>query len=166
MHAPRPLALKIITKPGNPHGQILPGYTPDHYESTYPDILPHIVERDYINIKLLSYNLDLHVLYFLHEIYMLNCSKQACNKQTAVLVVCIRPSSLYSIATVTLTIKIKMQHVAVADPGWGIWGKCPPPPPPPFKKLHTRSRYSNRAVNYSNNAVTMFMRQCSLPMKL
>ena len=42
----------------------------------------------------------------------------------------------------------------------------PPPPPPPFKKLHTRSRYSNRAVNYSNKAVTMFMRQCSLPMKL
>ena len=41
-----------------------------------------------------------------------------------------------------------------------------PPPPPPFKKLHTRSRYSNRAVNYSNKAVTMFMRQCSLPMKL
>ena len=39
-------------------------------------------------------------------------------------------------------------------------------PPPPFKKLHTRSRYSNRAVNYSNKAVTMFMRQCSLPMKL
>ena len=38
--------------------------------------------------------------------------------------------------------------------------------PPPFKKLHTRSRYSNRAVNYSNKAVTMFMRQCSLPMKL
>ena len=57
---------------------------------------------------------------------------------------------------------------AVADPGWGIWGKCPPPPPPPppFKKLHTRSRYSNRAVNYSNKAVIMFMRQCSLPMKL
>ena len=52
----------------------------------------------------------------------------------------------------------------MADPGWGIWGKCPPPPP--FKKLHTRSRYSNRAVNYSNKAVTMFMRQCSLPMKL
>ena len=23
---------------------------------------------------------------------------------------------------------------------------------PPFKKLHTRSRYSNRAVNYSNKA--------------
>ena len=40
------------------------------------------------------------------------------------------------------------------------------PPPPPFKKLHTRSRYSNRAVNYSNKAVTMFMKQCSLPMKL
>ena len=43
------------------------------------------------------------------------------------------------------------------------------PPPPSFKKLHTRSRYSNRAVNYSNNcnkAVTMLMRQCSLPMKL
>ena len=40
------------------------------------------------------------------------------------------------------------------------------PPPPPFKKLHTRSIYSNRAVNYSNKAVTMFMRQCSLPMKL
>ena len=39
-------------------------------------------------------------------------------------------------------------------------------PPPPFKELHTRSRYSNRAVNYSNKAVTMFMRQCSLPMKL
>ena len=19
----------------------------------------------------------------------------------------------------------------MADPGWGIWGKCPPPPPPP-----------------------------------
>ena len=37
---------------------------------------------------------------------------------------------------------------------------------PPFKKLHTRSIYSNRAVNYSNKAVTMFMRQCSLPMKL
>ena len=36
----------------------------------------------------------------------------------------------------------------------------------PFKKLHTRSRYSNRAVNYSNKAVTMLMRQCSLPMKL
>ena len=35
----------------------------------------------------------------------------------------------------------------------------PPPPPPPPKKLHTRSRYSNKAV-------TMFMRQCSLPMKL
>ena len=34
----------------------------------------------------------------------------------------------------------------------------PPPPPPPFKKLHTRSRYSNRAVSYSNQAVTMFMR--------
>ena len=31
---------------------------------------------------------------------------------------------------------------------------------PPFKKLHTRSRYSNRAVNYSNKAVTMVMRQC------
>ena len=42
----------------------------------------------------------------------------------------------------------------------------PPPPPPPFKKLHTRSRYFNRAVNYSNKAVTMFMRQCSLLMKL
>ena len=41
-----------------------------------------------------------------------------------------------------------------------------PPPPPPFKKLHTRSRYSNRAVNYSNKAVTMFMRQCSLPIIL
>ena len=40
------------------------------------------------------------------------------------------------------------------------------PPPPPFTKLHTRSRYSNRAVNYSNKVVTMFMRQCSLPMKL
>ena len=40
------------------------------------------------------------------------------------------------------------------------------PPPPSFKKLHTRSIYSNRAVNYSNKAVTMFMRQCSLPMKL
>ena len=51
--------------------------------------------------------------------------------------------------------------VAMADPGWDIWGKCPP-----FKKLHTRSRYSNRAVDYSNKAVTMFMRQCSLPMKL
>ena len=38
--------------------------------------------------------------------------------------------------------------------------------PPPFKKLHTRLRYSNRAINYSNKAVTMFMRQCSLPMKL
>ena len=49
----------------------------------------------------------------------------------------------------------------MADPGWGIWGKCPP-----LKKLHTRSRYSNRAVSYSNKAVTMFMRQCSLPMKL
>ena len=36
----------------------------------------------------------------------------------------------------------------------------------PLKKLHTRSRYSNRAVNYSNKAVTMFMRQCSLPMRL
>ena len=33
-------------------------------------------------------------------------------------------------------------------------------PPPPFKKLHTRSRYSNRAVDYSNKAATMFMRQC------
>ena len=42
----------------------------------------------------------------------------------------------------------------------------PPPPPPPFTKLHTRLRYSNRAVNYSNKAVTMFMRQCSLPMIL
>ena len=39
-------------------------------------------------------------------------------------------------------------------------------PPLPLKKLHTRSRYSNRAVNYSNKAVTLFMRQCSLPMKL
>ena len=45
---------------------------------------------------------------------------------------------------------------AVADPGWGIWANAPP----------SRSRYSNRAVNYSNKAVTMFMRQCSLPMKL
>ena len=54
--------------------------------------------------------------------------------------------------------------VSMADPGWGIWGKCHPPPPP-FKKLHTRSRYSNRAVNYSNKAVTMFKRQCSLLMK-
>ena len=42
----------------------------------------------------------------------------------------------------------------MADPGWGIWGKCPPP----FKKLRTRSRYSNRAVYYSNKVVTMFMR--------
>ena len=33
-------------------------------------------------------------------------------------------------------------------------------------KLHTRSRYSNRAVNYSNKAVTVFTRQCSLTMKL
>ena len=48
------------------------------------------------------------------------------------------------------------EGVAMADPGWGIWGKCPPP----FKKLHTRSRYSNRAVDYSNKVVTMFMRQC------
>ena len=49
----------------------------------------------------------------------------------------------------------------------GAFGaNAPPPPPPPLKKLHTRSRYSNRAVNYSNKAVTMFMRQCSLPMKL
>ena len=40
---------------------------------------------------------------------------------------------------------------AMADPGWGIWGKCPPP----LKKLHTRSRYSNRAANYSNKAVTI-----------
>ena len=37
---------------------------------------------------------------------------------------------------------------------------------PPFKKLHTRLRYSNRAVNCSNKAVTMFMRQCILLMKL
>ena len=44
---------------------------------------------------------------------------------------------------------VARQPRAVADPGWGIWGKCPPP----FKKLHTRSRYSNRAVNYSNKAV-------------
>ena len=29
---------------------------------------------------------------------------------------------------------------------------------PPLKKLRTRSTYSNRAVNYSNKAVTMFMR--------
>ena len=50
----------------------------------------------------------------------------------------------------------KLLPHSVADPGWGIWGKCPP-----FKKLHTRSIYSNRAVNYSNKAVTMFMRQCS-----
>ena len=50
---------------------------------------------------------------------------------------------------------------SMADSGWGIWGKFPPPPPPPpFKKLHTRSRYSNRAADYSNKAVTMFMRQC------
>ena len=41
---------------------------------------------------------------------------------------------------------------AMADPGWGIWGK----------KLHTRSRYSNRAVNYSNKAVTMFMNYQSI----
>ena len=40
------------------------------------------------------------------------------------------------------------------------------PPLPPFKKLHTKLRYSNRAVNCSNKAVTMFMRQCSLLMKL
>ena len=37
---------------------------------------------------------------------------------------------------------------------------------PPLKKLHTRSRYSNREVNYPNKAVTIFMRQYSLPMKL
>ena len=60
------------------------------------------------------------------------------------------------------TLRLLIGTVTVADPGWGIWGKCPPP----FKKLHTRSIYSNRAVNYSNKAVTMFMRQCSLPMKL
>ena len=24
-----------------------------------------------------------------------------------------------------------LQMVSMADPGWGIWGKCPPPPPPP-----------------------------------
>ena len=48
--------------------------------------------------------------------------------------------------------------VTMADPD-GAFGANPPPP---FKKLHTRSRYSNRAVNYSNRAVTMFMRQCSL----
>ena len=22
-----------------------------------------------------------------------------------------------------------LKHVTMADPGWGIWGKCPPPPP-------------------------------------
>ena len=37
---------------------------------------------------------------------------------------------------------------------------------PLLKKLHTRSRYSNRAVNHSNKAVSVFMRQCSLTMKL
>ena len=25
----------------------------------------------------------------------------------------------------------KTQPHAMADPGWGIWGKCPPPPPSP-----------------------------------
>ena len=28
-------------------------------------------------------------------------------------------------------IHILITIIAMADPGWGIWGKCPPPPPPP-----------------------------------
>ena len=67
--------------------------------------------------------------------------------------------------TQRLTLLNSVAQWRIQDGAFGA-NAPPPPPPPPFKKLHTRSRYSNRAVNYSNKAVTMFMRQCSLPMKL
>ena len=67
------------------------------------------------------------------------------------------PVSRYTVTPVSLPI---------ASSGGSRMGHLGQMPPPPFKKLHTRSIYSNRAVNYFNKAVTMFMRQCSLPMKL
>jgi len=40
-------------------------------------------------------------------------------------------------------------------------GTCPPP-----HLGHERSRYTNRAASNSNKAVAVFIRQCSLSVKL
>ena len=39
-----------------------------------------------------------------------------------------RVDMCYHLLSQNADIKVKGMCKTVADPGWGIWGKCPPPP--------------------------------------
>ena len=49
-----------------------------------------------------------------------------------------------------------IQEMAMADPGWGIWGKCPPPPPPP-----SRNCIQDRDTPIEQSVTLIKQSQCS-----